>query len=375
MVTAMPPKNTEGHCTRCVPIIQQRQANVGRGKINMYEYHLALMNFLATDRSDSVRAIRVHEFGEADKLILDDMPIPQPKAGEVRVKVEATGLNFVEVYQRKGQYGAPLPFTLGGEFAGTVDALGEGVSEFRVGERVGTASGAGGYADYAIAPAAKLVWLPTSVTSEQAAAVLLQGMTAHYLAYSTYPLKAGETALVHAAAGGVGLLLVQIAKRIGAQVIATVSTEEKAQFARDAGADHVILYSAEDFETETRRLMGGKGIDVVYDSVGKTTFLKGLNILKPRGYMVLYGQASGPVEPISPQLLNQKGSLFLTRPTLGSYLLTQEELSWRSGDLFSWIAAGELNVRIDKTFSLADAASAQRYMEARQTKGKVLILP
>jgi NADPH2:quinone reductase len=320
-------------------------------------------------------AIQVHQTGDAGQLKYAEIAVPAPKAGEVRVKVTAAGLNFVEVYQRKGLYPLAMPFTPGGEFAGTVDALGEGVTGFQIGDRVGTASGAGGYAEYAIAPANRLVRVPEGVTLENAAAVLLQGMTAHYLAFSTFPLKPGHTALVHAAAGGVGLLLVQMAKSCGAQVIATVSNPEKAALARAAGADEVILYQDVDFEAEVKRLTSGAGVDVVYDGVGKTTFLKGLNCLKPRGYMVLYGQASGPVDPISPQLLNQKGSTFLTRPTLGHYLLSNEELAWRAGDLFNWMAAGTLNVRVDTTFALKDAASAHAYIEARETKGKVLILP
>ena len=322
-----------------------------------------------------MNAIRIHEYGDESKLAYEQAPLPEPKAGEVRVKVKATGLNFIEIYQRKGVYPNPLPFTPGGEFAGTVDALGEGVTDFQPGDRVGTASGQGGYADFAIAPAARLVNVPESVSLEQAAAVLLQGMTAHYLMLSTYAFKPGDTALVHAAAGGVGQLLVQIAKTLGARAIATVSTEEKARLAREAGADEVILYSQQDFEAETKRLTGGKGVEVVYDGVGKATFLKGLNCLKPRGLMVLYGQASGAVEPINPQILNQKGSLFMTRPSLGHYLLTRDELLWRAGDLFNWIASGELKVRIDRTFPLKEANAAQSYMEERGTKGKVLILP
>jgi NADPH2:quinone reductase len=235
--------------------------------------------------------------------------------------------------------------------------------------------GAGGYADYAVVNASRLVQVPAAISLEQAAAVLLQGMTAHYLARSTYPLKPGDTALVHAAAGGVGLLLVQLAKLAGARVIATVSTEEKAGLARGAGADEVILYSQVDFEPEVLRLSGGKGVEVVYDGVGKTTFLKGLNLLKPRGYMVLYGQASGPVDPINPQILNQKGSLFLTRPTMGHYLLTREELDGRAGDLFNWMQAGQLSVRIDRSFPLSQARAAHDYMENRETRGKVLLVP
>jgi NADPH2:quinone reductase len=319
-------------------------------------------------------AVRIHEYGEASKLIYEEAPLPEPKAGEVRVKVKATGLNFIEIYQRKGMYPRPLPFTPGEEFAGTVDAPGEGVTDFQPGDRVGTASGQGGYAEYAIAPAAKLVRVPEPISLEQAAAVLLQGMTAHYLTSSTYALKNSDTVLVHAAAGGVGQLLVQIAKKLGARVIATVSTEEKARIAREAGADEVILYSQQDFEAETKRLTGGKGVDVVYDGVGQATFAKGLNCLKPRSLMALYGQSSGPVEPLNPQILNQKGSLFLTRPTIAHHLQTREELLWRAGDLFLWIASGELKVRIDRTFSLKEAGAAQSYMADRGTKGKVLLL-
>jgi len=322
-----------------------------------------------------MRAIRIHEYGAADNLLLEDTPRPEPKAGEVRVKVAAAGLNFVEIYQRKGLYPNPLPFTPGGEFAGTVDAVGVGVTGFKPGDRVGTASGSGGYAEYALAPAEKTVLVPEGLSLEQAAAVLLQGMTAHYLARSTYVLKPGDTCLVHAAAGGVGQLLVQIAKKFGATVIATVSTEEKARLAREASADHVILYTQQDFEAEVRRITVGAGVEVVYDSVGKTTFMKSLNCLKPRGLMALYGQASGPVDPIDPQILNQKGSIFLTRPTLGYYLLTRDELLWRSGDLFHWMLSGELKVRVDRTFPLAEACAAQTYMEDRQTKGKVLLVP
>jgi NADPH:quinone reductase len=322
-----------------------------------------------------MKAIIVHEYGDASRLVYEEAPIPEPKAGQVRVRVQATGLNFIEIYQRKGLYPQTLPVGLGAEFAGTVDALGEGVSGFRSGERVATAGGRGGYADYAIVPADSLVPVPDAISLEQAAAVMLQGMTAHYLATSTYPLKPGDTALVHAAAGGVGLLLVQIAKKCGAKVIATVSSEEKAGLARGAGAEAVILYSQQDFEAEVLRLTGGKKVEVVYDGVGKTTFAKGLNVLKPRGYMVLFGQASGPVEPVDPQILNQKGSLFLTRPTLGHYTLNRAELLKRAGDLFAWMQSGELKVRVDKTFPLSEASAAHIYMEGRETKGKALLLP
>jgi NADPH2:quinone reductase len=322
-----------------------------------------------------MQAVRIHEFGGPDKLVYESTALPEPKAGEVRVEVAAVGLNFVEIYQRKGLYPNPLPFTIGSEFAGLVDAVGPGVTDFKAGDRVATAHGTGAYAEYALAPAARLAHIPDTVTLEQAAAIILQGITAHALALSTYPLKGGDTALIHAAAGGVGLLLVQIAKMQGAQVIATVSNEEKAGLARQAGADQVINYSHEDFEAEVKRLTDGKGVAVVYDGVGQATFLKSLNCLKPRGYMVLFGQASGPVEPINPQLLNQKGSLFLTRPTTGHYLLNREEFLWRTGDLFSWLQSGQLKLRIDKTFPLEQAAKAQEYMEGRHTKGKVILLP
>ncbi len=322
-----------------------------------------------------MRAVRVHEYGDVNHLTYEDVPVPEPKAGEVRVRVAAVGLNFSEIYNRLGLYPRDLPFTLGAEFAGEVDLVGEGVTEFCQGDRVATASGVGGYAEYALAPANRLVHVPASVPLEQAAALLLQGITAHYLTVSTYPLQPGDTALVHAAAGGVGQLLVQMAKKRGAQVIATVSTQEKGDLARAAGADQVILYTQQDFAAETRRLTDGKGVEVVYDGVGRATFLKSLDCLKPRGYMVLYGQASGPVDPLNPQLLAQKGSLFLTRPTIAHYLLTREELLWRVGDLFGWLEAGQLKVRLDRTFPLAQAAAAHTYMEGRETKGKVLLIP
>jgi NADPH2:quinone reductase len=322
-----------------------------------------------------MHAIRVHEYGDANHLVYEEIPMPEPKVGEVRVKVEAAGLNFVEIYQRKGTYANPLPLALGAEFAGTVDALGEGVADFQTGERVATAQGRGGYAEFAIAPAAKLIEIPEPISTASAAAVMLQGMTAHYLVLSTFPIKPGDNALIHAAAGGVGQLLVQIARKCGARVIATVSTEEKAMIARQVGADEVIVYSQIDFEEAVRQLTQGQGVDVVYDGVGRTTFSKGLNCLKTRGMMVLYGQASGPVEPINPQLLNQKGSLFLTRPTMAHYLRTREEFLWRANDLFNWMISGELKVSIDKTFHMKDAPAAHRYMEDGATKGKVLLIP
>jgi NADPH:quinone reductase len=322
-----------------------------------------------------MKAIRVHETGGPDVLRLDDIPVPEPGAGQVRVKLEATGINFIDIYMRAGQYKRELPLTLGSEGAGVVDAVGPGVAEPRVGQRVASASMAGAYAEYAIAPAENMVPVPDGVDTQVAAAVMLQGMTAHYLSHSTYPLKAGETALVHAAAGGVGALLVQIARRLGVRVIATVGSEAKAQVARDSGADEVILYTQADFEAETKRLTGGKGVDVVYDSVGKTTFDKSLNCLRPRGYLVLFGQSSGAVPPFDPQTLNAKGSLFLTRPTLVHYIATRDELLWRSQALFDWIRSGELTVRIDRTYSLAEAGAAQTALASRETKGKVLLIP
>ena len=322
-----------------------------------------------------MKAIRVHEYGDADHLKYDQVPIPEPRLGEIRVKVEVVGLNFIEIYQRRGLYPMPLPFTPGGEFAGIVEAVGPEITDFHIGDRVATASGRGAYAQFAIAPVAKTIKIPEKVTTEQAAAVMLQGITAHYLAMSTYPLKAGETALIHAAAGGVGQLLVQLAKNCGARVLGTTSSEGKAKIAREVGVDEVILYSQVDFSTEVKRLTEGKGVDVVYDGVGGATFDKSLDCLKPRGMMVLFGQASGPVEPLNPQVLNQKGSLFLTRPSIGHYLQTREEFLWRANDLFEWMKAGNLKVSVDKTFSFKEAAAAHRYIEGRTSKGKVLLIP
>lgn len=322
-----------------------------------------------------MKAIRVHEYGGLDVLKYEEVPLPEPKEGEVRVKIEAIGVNFIDIYHRIGRYQGQLPLTLGQEAAGTVDALGPGVTEFKPGERVVYASVQGADAEYAIVPAWRLVPVPEGVNAEQAAAVMIQGMTAHYLTFSTYPLKEGETALVHAAGGGTGQLLVQMAKRRGARVIGTASTEEKAALARQAGADEVILYTRTDFEAEAKRLTNNAGVDVVYDSVGKDTFDKSLNCLRRRGYMVLYGASSGAVPPLDPQVLNAKGSLFLTRPFLAHYTADRQELLWRVNDLFRWIAAGELKVRIDKTFPLTDVAEAHRYLEGRQSKGKILLIP
>ena len=322
-----------------------------------------------------MKAVRVHKYGGPEVLTYEEVPVPDPKAGEARDKIEAIGLNFIDVYQRTGLYQLPLPFTLGREAAGTVDAVGPNATEVKVGDRVAYAMEPGAYAEYAIVPAWKLVPVPAKLDSRTAAATMLQGMTAHYLTHSTYPLKQGETALVHAAAGGVGLLLIQIAKRRGARVIGTVSTEEKARLAKAAGADEVILYSRVDFGVEVKRLTGGAGVHVVYDSVGQTTFEKSLDCLRPRGCLALFGQSSGPVPPFDLGKLATKGSLFVTRPTLLHFMSDRSELLDRSSDLFDWIAAGQLKIRIDKSFPLTEVAEAQRQLEARKTTGKVILIP
>ena len=322
-----------------------------------------------------MKAVRVHEFGGTEALRYEDAQVPEPGEGEVRVKIEAAGLNFVDIYHRTGSYPGRPPITLGVEAAGVVDAIGPGVTAVKPDDRVAYAMQQGAYAEFAVVPAWQLVPVPDQISAQQAAAVLLQGMTAHYLSHSTYPLDQDDTALIHAAAGGVGHLLVQMANQRGSRIIATVSTEEKAALSRAAGAHEVVLYTQKDFEEETKRLTGGRGVDVVYDSVGKDTFSKSLNCLRPRGYLVLYGQSSGAVEPLDPQVLNTKGSLFLTRPSLGHYTATREELLERATDLFNLMIDGKLEVRIDKTYPLSQAAEAHRYMESRKTKGKVLLLP
>jgi NADPH2:quinone reductase len=306
---------------------------------------------------------------------LEDMPEPTPKAGEAIVKVDAAGLNYIDVYQRSGLYKLEMPLTLGLEAGGTVTAVGAGVTEVKVGDKVAYTGVPGAYAQYAAVPAARLVVLPQGVTTRQGAAAMLQGMTAHYLACTTYPLRKGDACLVHAAAGGVGLLLCQMAKMRGAGVIGTVSTDEKAKLAREAGADEVILYTRQDFEAEVRRLTDGKGLQVIYDSVGKTTFEKGFNVLAPRGMMVLYGQSSGPVGPIDPGILAAKGSLFLTRPSLFAYTATREELLQRAGEVLGWIRDGKLKLRMEFEFPLKDVVEAHRALEGRKTTGKVLLIP
>ena len=322
-----------------------------------------------------MKAIRVNAPGGPEVLRYEDVADPTPKAGEATVKVDAAGINYIDVYQRSGQYKLNLPLTLGLEAGGTVTAVGPNVTEVKVGDKVAYTGVAGAYAQYAVVPSARLVTLPTGLSTRQGAAAMLQGLTAHYLACSTYPLKSGETCLVHAAAGGVGLILCQIAKMRGARVIGTVSTEDKAKLAREAGASDVILYTKQDFEAEVKRLTDGKGLQVVYDSVGQTTFDKGFNCLAPRGMMALYGQSSGPVGPFDLGVLNAKGSLFVTRPSLNHHIITRAELLERSNELLGWIRDGKLKLRTEFEFPLKDAADAHRALEGRKTTGKVLLIP
>ena len=321
-----------------------------------------------------MKAIQVKRAGGPEVLELVELPVPEAKGAEAVVKIVAAGVNFIDVYYREGRYKAVMPFVPGQEAAGDVVAVGPNVTNMKVGDRVAYTMVLGSYAEYAAVAADRLVKIPEGVSYQQAAAAMLQGMTAHYLSHDTYPLKKGETALVHAASGGTGLLLVQMAHGIGARVIGTVSTEEKAKLAREAGADDVILYTQTDFAAETRRLTGGRGVDVVYDSVGKTTFEKGLDILRPRGYMVLFGGSSGPVPPFDLIQLSQKGSLYVTRPTLTHYVATREDLEMRAGAVFSMIATGKLKLRIAHTYPLEDATQAHRDLEARRTTGKLLLL-
>jgi NADPH:quinone reductase len=322
-----------------------------------------------------MKAIQVHQTGGPEVLQLADLPIPAPGPGQVLLRVEAIGVNFIEIYFRKGQYKAALPLIPGSEAAGTIEELGPGVTGFSAGEAVASTSVLGSYAEYALVNAAQLVKVPDKLSPEKAAASMLQGMTAHYLSHSTFPLKKGDTALVHAGAGGVGLLLTQMASRIGARVITTVSTKEKAELSREAGASDVILYSEQDFETEVKRLTDGKCADVVYDSVGKDTFEKSLNCLRPRGMLVLFGASSGPVPPFDLAQLAGKGALFVTRPTLWHYVSTRQELDWRAGDVLGWVANGTLKLRMEHIYSLAEAAQAQIDLEGRKTTGKLLLEP
>jgi len=322
-----------------------------------------------------MKAIRVHTPGGPEVMKLEEIVEPTAGAGQAVVKIEAAGLNFIDVYFRSGAYKAPLPLTPGLEAAGTVTAVGPGVTDLKPGDRVAYTGISGSYAQVNVCPADRLVKLPDKLTFRDGAAAMLQGMTAHYLTRSTYPLKKGDTALVHAAAGGMGLLLTQMAKMFGATVIGTVSTEEKAALSKQAGADHVILYSKQDFEAEVKRITGGRGVDVIYDGVGATTFDKGLNCLRPRGLMALYGAASGPVGSLDLQRLNAGGSLFVTRPSLNHHIVSREELLQRSGDVLGWIRDGKLNLRVETTFPLEKAPDAHRALEGRQTTGKVLLIP
>ncbi len=322
-----------------------------------------------------MKAIQVKQTGGPEALELVDLPVPEAKANGAVVKVAAAGVNYIDVHLRAGMYKSQGAFVVGQEGAGVVTAVGEDVKSLKAGDRVAWSGVLGSYAEYVAAPADALVPVPDGVSDRDAAAAMLQGMTAHYLCYDTYPLKPGDTALVHAAAGGVGLLLVQMAHHLGARVIGTVSSEEKAKLAREAGADEVILYTQTDFEAETKRLTGGKGVDVVYDSVGKATFDKSLNVLRPRGMLVHYGSSSGPVPPIDPNVLSQKGSLFLARTTLAHFTATRTELLARSGAVFGMIASGKLKLRIAHTYPLAEAPQAHRDLEARKTTGKLLLIP
>ena len=322
-----------------------------------------------------MRAIRVHAAGGPEVLRIEEIPEPTPGAGEALVRVEAVGVNFIEVYQRTGLYPQTYPFTPGGEGAGTVVAVGPGVTAVKVGDRVASQELRGAYAELALAAADRLIPLPDSIDTRSGAAAMLQGMTAHYLATSTFPLSRGDWCLVHAAAGGVGLLLCQMATRRGAHVIGTVSTAQKEALARAAGAEHIVRYTEQDFVAEVRRLTGGRGVQVVYDSVGKTTFNGSLDSLARRGMLVLFGQSSGPVPPFDPQILNRKGSLFLTRPSLGAYVATRDELISRASEVLGWIADRSLTLRVDRSFALDQAAEAHRALEARETSGKVLLIP
>jgi NADPH2:quinone reductase len=321
-----------------------------------------------------MKAIRVHEVGGPEVLRFEDVPVPSPAAEQALVKLEAIGVNYIDIYFRSGLYKASLPFTPGMEAAGTVEAVGAGVTGVRAGDRVAYAPQFGAYAEYAVVPTDRLVPVPAGLDTRSGAAAMLQGMTAHYLVSSTYPLKAGDTALVHAAAGGVGLLLIQMAKMRGARVFGTVSTPEKAALAKDAGADEVIRYTEQDFEAEVMRLTGGKGVNVVYDSVAKTTFDKSLSCLAPRGMLALFGQSSGPIPALDVARLS-KSSAFLTRPGLAAYTATRAELSQRATDVFSWIVSGRLKLLIHKTLPLKDAPEAHRLLAGRQTVGKVLLVP
>ena len=322
-----------------------------------------------------MKAIRIHSPGGSDVMKLEEVPTPKPGKGELLVKLAAAGLNYIDTYQRSGMYKVPTPFTPGNEGAGTVEAVGEGVTGFKAGEQVAYTGVLGSYAEYTLLPAARAVKVPKGMDLKVAASIMLQGMTAHYLACDTYPLKKGDWCLVHAGAGGVGLLLIQMAKMRGAKVITTVSTPDKAKLAKDAGADHCILYTKDDFEAETKKIVGDRGVNVVYDAVGKTTFDKGFNVLMRRGMMVLYGASSGPVPLFDMQVLNAKGSVFVTRPSLVHHIFTREELEARAGEVMKWVKSGKLDVRIGATYPLAQAKQSHDDLEGRKTTGKVLLIP
>jgi NADPH2:quinone reductase len=322
-----------------------------------------------------MKAIQIKETGGPEQMRLVDVPVPQPGPKDALVKIAASGVNFIDVYFRMGLYKADLPATLGNEAAGIVESVGPEVTEVRPGDRVAYAMARGSYAQYAVVPGWQLVKVPDHTDLNSAAAAMLQGMTAHYLTHSTFPLKPGQTCLVHAAAGGAGRLIVQLAKMRGARVLGTTSTEAKAELARQAGIDEVIFYTRQDFEAEVKRLTDGHGVDVVYDSVGAPTYMQGLNCLRPRGMMVLFGQSGGKVPPLDPAILNTKGSLFLTRPSLAHYAATREELLWRAGDVLQWVASGKLKLAIDRIYPLAQAAQAHRDLESRATAGKLLLIP
>jgi len=322
-----------------------------------------------------MKAMRFHQHGGPEVLVYEDVAAPEPGPGEAVVQIEASGLNYIDTYHRDGLYPVELPCTPGMEAAGIVARVGAGVTDIKEGDRVAYAGSMGAYAEQATVPAARLVTLPDEVSSEVGAAAMLQGITAHYLVHGSYALGNEDTALIHAGAGGVGLLLIQMAKRLGARVLTTVSTVEKAELARRAGADEAILYTEHDFAGETMALTDGRGVDVVYDSVGKTTFHKSLDVLRPLGYLVLFGQSSGPVDPIDPGILNIKGSLFLTRPTMAHYIQTREALLQRAGDVLNWLGSGELDLRIGARFALSEAADAHRALQGRKTTGKVVLLP
>ena len=321
-----------------------------------------------------MKAAVLHKYGDADALKYEDVPIPEPKENEARIKLEAIGVNFIDIYHRKGLYPNKLPFIPGMEGAGIVDKDGKNSFGIKEGDRVAYAMNIGSYAEYAIVPAWKLVKVPDEIDFKIAASLMLQGMTAHYLTHSTFPLKKNNIILLHAAAGGVGLLLIQMAKKLGTRVIGTVSTEEKARLAKEAGADEVINYTKENFEEKARKITNGNGVDVVYDSVGKNTFEKSLNCLKPRGMLVSFGQSSGAIENFNPAVLSQKGSLFLTRPTLSNYCANREELLWRANDVFSWINSGKLKIKIHKEFRLSEAKEAHEELEGRKSAGKILMV-